>query len=227
MKPASLFAIGRAGLCLTLIARPAAAQQTQQAPPTAPPLQIERIESGFVIAPDARFTEVNDRFATLAGVYGGWLTDRTLLVGGGAYWLANRDDDFKMQYYGGLVRWIIAGRRALGVSAGGFVGFGDATLGRTYGDLFPSGNGQRIKDPMRFHAIRGHGDGRVPLTPDTRVRVNDDFVLAEPQLNGVWNITSWMRLDAGIGYRFIGAADVLGDELRGPSGSVAIQFGGR
>jgi hypothetical protein len=36
-----------------------------------------------------------------------------------------------------------------------------------------------------------------------------------------------MRLDAGIGYRFIGAADVLGDELRGPSGSVAIQFGGR
>jgi hypothetical protein len=35
-----------------------------------------------------------------------------------------------------------------------------------------------------------------------------------------------MRLDAGVGYRFIGAADVLGDELRGPSGSVAIQFGG-
>ena len=208
----------------TLISPPAGAQQ---APPAASPLQIERIESGFVVAPDARFTEVNDRFATLAGVYGGWLTDRTLLVGGGAYWLANRDDDFKMQDYGGLVRWTIGGRRRLGMSAGGFVGFGDATLARTYGDLFPVADGHGMKDPTRFHALRGHGDLRRPLPIDTRVRVNDDFVLAEPQLNGVWNITSWMRLDAGIGYRFIGAAEVLGDELRGPSGSVAIQFGGR
>jgi hypothetical protein len=223
MKTVSLLAVGTAALCTTLIARPASAQQ---ASPSAPPLQIDRIESGWVVAPDARFTEVNDRFATLAGVYGGWLTDRTLLVGGGAYWLANRDDDFKMQYYGGLARWVVAGRRALGFSAGGFVGFGDATLGRSYGDLFRPGDGHRINEPIRFHAMRGHGDGHTPLTPDTRVRVSDDFFLAEPQLNGVWNITSWMRLDAGVGYRFIGAADVLGDELRGPSGSVAIQFGG-
>ena len=193
MKTVSLLAVGTAALCTTLIARPASAQQTS---PSGPPLQIDRIESGWVVAPDARFTEVNDRFATLAGVYGGWLTDRTLLVGGGAYWLANRDDDFKMQYYGGLAR------------------------------LFRPGDGHSITEPIRFHAMRGHGDGHTPLTPDTRVRVSDDFFLAEPQLNGVWSITSWMRLDAGVGYRFIGAADVLGDELRGPSGSVAIQFGG-
>jgi hypothetical protein len=222
MKITSLFASATTVLCMTTLgAGPANAQQS---PPPPGSLQIERIESGFVIAPDAKFTEVDDRFATLAGVYGGWLTDRTLLVGAGAYWLANRDDAFKMQYYGGLVRWTFAARHTFGVSAGGFVGFGDATLGRTYGELFPSG--QRIKDPMRFRASRGHGDVRTPLTNDTVLRINDGFVLAEPQLNGVWNITSWMRLDAGVGYRFIGAADVLGDELRGPSGSVAIQLGG-
>jgi hypothetical protein len=223
MKITSLFASAVTVLCMTTLGVvPASAQQ---APAPAGSLQIEKIQSGFVIAPDAKFTEVDDRFATLAGVYGGWLTDRTLLVGAGAYWLANRGDDFKMQYYGGLVRWTFAARRALGLSAGGFVGFGDATLGRTYGELFPSG-GAGIKDPGRFHAIRDHEHVRPPLTSDTRLRINDGFVMAEPQVNGVWNITSWMQLNAGVGYRFVAATDLLGDELRGPSGSLSIQFGG-
>jgi hypothetical protein len=224
MKAASLFVVATAVLGTGILAaRPANAQQ--QVPQSAPALQIERIQSGFVVAPDAKFTEVDDRFATLAGVYGGWLTDKTLLVGAGAYWLANRDDDFKMQYYGGLVRWTLTGKRALGISAGGFVGFGDATLGRTYGDLFPSG-APGPKDSMRIHDTRDHRGVRPPLTSDTRVRVNDGFFLAEPQLNGIWSITSWIRLNAGVGYRFVGATDLLGDELRGPSGSLSIQFGG-
>ena len=58
-----------------------------QTTPASNPMRIEPIDNGFVIAPDARLTEVNEKFATLAGVYGGWLTDRTLLVGAGG-WLA-------------------------------------------------------------------------------------------------------------------------------------------
>jgi len=211
------------GLCMTSLGVVPANAQPSPAPVGA--LQIEKIESGFVIAPDAKFTEIDGRFATLAGAYGGWLTDRTLLVGAGAYWLANRDDDFKMQYYGGLVRWTFASRRTLGLSTGGFVGFGNATLGRTYGELFPSGINGR-KDAIGFHGGRDHGPGRPPLASDTLLRIDDGFMMAEPQLNGVWNITSWIQLDAGIGYRFVGATDLLGDELRGPSGSISIQLGG-
>jgi hypothetical protein len=40
-------------------------------------------------------------------------------------------------------------------------------------------------------------------------------------------LTKWMRLDAGVGYRLIGGADLLGDDLRGISGSIAVQIGGR
>ena len=39
-------------------------------------------------------------------------------------------------------------------------------------------------------------------------------------------LTPWMRLDVGAAYRFIGASDLLGDELHGRSGSIAVQFGG-
>jgi hypothetical protein len=46
-------------------------------------------------------------------------------------------------------------------------------------------------------------------------------------VNALWAITPWLRINAGAGYRFIGATDLLGDELRGPSGSIGIQFGGK
>ena len=63
-------------------------------------LTIERVEHGFVFAPDARVTEVNGETAALVGGYAGWMTDRTWMVGAGGYWLANQDDDLKMAYGG-------------------------------------------------------------------------------------------------------------------------------
>lgn len=201
----------------------AAAAQT---PSPASPLKIEPIDSGFVVAPDARFTEVNDKFATLAGVYGGWLTDRTLLVGAGGYWLANRDDNFKMQYFGGVGSWTIGARRKVGLRAGALVGGGSATLAKTYGDLFgeiPAGAPGLSRD----HGLSSRGRGGSPITSTTLVRVNEDFFIAEPQVNAVMSLTKWLHLDAGIGYRLIGGADLLNEDLRGISGSVALQLGGR
>ena len=107
----------------------------QEAPPQSV-LQIQELPSGFVIAPDVRFTKLNDRSATLVGAYGGWLTERTLLLGAGAYWLTNRSSDFKMQYAGGLIRWTVGGDRRVALSTGALIGGGDATLSRTYGDVF-------------------------------------------------------------------------------------------
>lgn len=211
-------------------ATPARAQTTSPAPaPQAQGLQVQRLQSGFVIAPDAKFTEVNDRQATLVGGYLGWLTDRTFFLGAGGYVLANRDDDFRMQYGGGLARWTFFGDRALAVSTGLFAGFGSATLARPYGDVF--GTPRTLATTASFQAGRGRTTGPrigMPLiTADTPVRINENFLMAEPQLNAVWTITPWLSLDAGVGYRLIGATDLLGDQLRGPSGSVAIRFGGR
>jgi hypothetical protein len=55
----------------------------------------------------------------------------------------------------------------------------------------------------------------------------DAQTIAEPQVNALLSLTKWMRLDAGVGYRLIGGADLLGDDLRGISGSIAVQIGGR
>ena len=192
-----------------------------QSPTSTGPMKVEALDSGFVIAPEARFGEINGELATFAGGYGAWVTDHKLLIGGAGYWLANRDDDFKMQYFGGLARWTLGGDRRLGVSFGGLAGFGEATLGRPYGELF----GDRA--PLRRSAhfpVRGR-DGS-PITGATPVLVNEQFFIAEPQADALWRITGWLRLDAGVGYRAIGGADLLHEQLRGVSGSIALRFGG-
>jgi hypothetical protein len=205
-------------IVLFTLGRAAYAQQSSPASG----LEIEQIQNGWVIAPDVRFTQVNDRTATLAGAYGGWLTDRTLLIGAAAYWLANRDDDFKMQYFGGLVRWTIGGDKRFAVSPGGLVGLGDATLSETYGALVAH------SDHVNADFSRMDGPhGFRPVPTDARFRLHDDFFVAEPQVNALWTITPWLRLNAGAGYRLIGWADVPNEHLRGASGSIGIQFGGK
>ena len=200
-----------------------AAARAQQAPATGG-LQISPMQSGPVVAPDVRLGQINDRDATLVGGYAGWLTDHRLFIGGAGYWLANRDDDFKVQYGGALVRWTFRGDRAVGLSTGVLLGLGNATLTRPYGDLFD--------DPPNPAATTLRGETRVRFggtrpTDATPVRVRDDFVVAEPQLTAIVRLTPWLSLDAGAGYRFVGASDLLDEQLRGPSGSIALRFGGR
>lgn len=197
-------------------------------------LQISQVRSGLVAAPDLRVTEVNGKQATLAGGYLGWLTDKRLLVGGAGYVLANRTDDFQMQYGGGLVRWTFFADRPVAISTGILAGFGTATLSRPYGDIFgaprtvatPTTNtaGRQTGMPSPSNRIRF---GASAITASTPVRIHDDYTLAEPQLNLVWSITPWLRLDAGAGYRFVGNAELLNRQLRGASGSIALQFGAK
>lgn len=197
----------------------------QPAPAATSSLDIRQMSSGVVVTPEVAFTEVNDRQATLVGGSIGWLTDRRLLVAGAGYWLANRDRDFEMQYGGALVRWTFFADRPVALSTGVFAGFGTATLARPYGDLFGD-------PPVRPEATRPGRDGRVRFggttpTAETPVRIHDDYAIAEPQVRVVWSMLRWLRLDAGAGYRVIGASDLLGRQLRGPSASIALQFGAK
>lgn len=215
---------------------PALAQaQSAAAPAASSGLQITPMQSGLVVAPDVRFTEVNGKQATLAGGYLGWLTDKRLLIGGAGYVLANRNDDFQMQYGGGVVRWTFFADRPVAISTGVFAGFGTATLSRPYGDIFGAPRtvatttttttaGRQTGMPTSNNRIRF---GASSITASTPVRIHDDYTLAEPQLNIVWSITPWLRLDAGAGYRFVGNAELLNRQLRGASGSVALQFGAK
>ena len=42
----------------------------------------------------------------------------------------------------------------------------------------------------------------------------------------MWNVSSNVRLTFGAGYRIIAGADPVNDRLRGPIGSVSVEFGG-
>jgi hypothetical protein len=203
---------------------PAAAQQTP-APPPAQPMKIETLHSGPVIAPDARFTQVNDRTATLVGVYGGYLTEQTFLVGAGGYWLANGSHDFEMAYGGAVVGWTFHGDRALAFGTRVLVGGGNATLSTTYGELLdlPPGTVLATRDIARFGSRRGNSS--FPgITSSTRVVVNEDFFITEPQANVLWRLTDWMRVDLGVSYRLTAGSE-FDKQLRGLGGSVAIRFG--
>jgi hypothetical protein len=169
----------------------------------------------------------------MAGGYLGWLTDKRLLVGAAGYVLANRDDDFQVQYGGGLARWTFFADKPVALSTGVFAGFGTATLSRPYGDIFGTPR-PTAATPATAAMLAGRTNTRIrfggapgvsTITTSTPVRVHDDFTVAEPQANLVWTITPWLTLDAGAGYRFVGGSDLLGRQLGGASGSIALRFG--
>jgi hypothetical protein len=201
---------------------PASAQSTT-APPSSGPLVIERVKSGWLIAPDVKVTEVDDETSTLAGAYGGWITDNTFLVGGGGYWLVNRSDDREMAYGGLVLEWLARTDRLLGFGVRGLIGGGVATLGTTVSGFprTPDGRGERGGRDARDVSSRS-GDR---LTT-TRVAFEEGFVIAEPQVNLLVNFTDRLRLSVGIGYRLIGADDFADDRLSGTTGTIAVQWGG-
>src|SRR5256885_16468755 len=79
-------------LALVVFAARTASAQTPQTPqtPSQGPMIVERIQSGFLFAPDVKVTEVDRKTSELAGGYAGWVADEALFVGGGGYWLPDR-----------------------------------------------------------------------------------------------------------------------------------------
>ena len=201
---------------MTALAQDPSSQNTQG------PMIVERVKSGFVVAPDFKVTEVDRRVSALAGAYAGWLNDKTLLIGGGGYWLANRSRDREMAYGGIVVGWLARTDRRFGFGTKALIGGGEATLSSTISNIFevPGSRGEPFGRSQP-------SPGRVvpqPLT--TRVRFRDSFFIAEPEANLLVGLTRRLRLTGGIGYRLIGGARSTDDRLRGVTGSIALQIGG-
>jgi hypothetical protein len=217
---------------------PAAFAQNAPAPSSGP-LVVERIHNGFVVAPDYKVTALDDRTAQLAGAYGGRTIDDRLLVGGAAYWLVDGPDRSKLTYGGLLVGWSIRNTGRIRFGARGLVGVGTATLVTEIRTRIPDGaqslRFQPAPAPIRFgqpSPVPGRASSPIPvpvpttLLPSTfRVRISDDFFVAEPQANVSCGITKHIDVTAAAGYRAVAMTDGLRDRLDGPTGSLAIQFG--
>ena len=110
---------------------------------------VERIRSGFVIAPDLKITGVDGGSGALAGLYGGFVTDRRLLLGAGAYWLTGGPGSVDLAYGGGLVEWFANPRGRLDVSVRSLFGAGRATLTSDF-ETFLAGAGIPLFGPGLF-----------------------------------------------------------------------------
>ena len=212
-------------LAVLLLPIGAAAQSSDVDQPTSQgPMTLERIHSGLVVAPDFKITEVDHTTSGLAGAYAGWLTDETILIGGGGYWLANQASDRKMAYGGLVLQWLAIKDRRIGFSAKGLVGGGRATLGDTITQL------ARVPEitnaPLRgFDPRTADRLTRGTLT-NTRVRFRRDFFLVEPEADIVVRLARNVRLTGGVGYRLTSSEGRDDDRLRGTTGTLAIQIGG-
>jgi len=201
------------------------AQASSPAPATAPVsegLSLEKMQSGFVLAPEVRFTEVDGHVGTLVGGSAGWLTDDTFFIGAGWYWLADGARDREMNYGGLVLDWSPLRSGRLSLSVRGLVGLGTSTLGVERQGYYPGYPGRP-----------GAGDGHRRFSPPTTGQtlqavtflVGEDFFVAEPQASASFRLTPWLRLGAGVGYRFVGGADSFDSRLRGVTGTVALRAG--
>jgi hypothetical protein len=181
------------------------------APPS--PMQVTQLKSGWLVAPDVRITSVDDQAATFAGGYGGWVTEGAFLVGAGGYWLADGSDDLKMAYGGLVLEWLARTDRRIGFGIRTLVGGGTATLGLSSTDLYgPFAPVVLAGAPVRFgHGGRRHRAFDPEDFTNRNRRVSENFFVAEPQANLLLTLTTWMRINAGVGYRLIGGTSLLED----------------
>jgi hypothetical protein len=217
---AKMLAFGAASALL--VAMPAAAQPAPPPASSQGPMIVERVHGGWLAAPDVKVTEVDRTTSALAGGYAGWLTDSQLFIGGGGYWLANQDSDRKMAYGGLVLGWQDAGDRRLGFGVRALIGGGRATLGTSVSELvrFPD-----IAD-VASRLLPRDLDRLVRTVVTRRVRFDENFFVADPQIDVILKLTGRLRLTGGVGYRLIDAEGRDDSRLRGATGSVALQIGG-
>jgi hypothetical protein len=207
-----------AALMLSLFPLAASAQSAPaQTPRSQGPMTVERVESGFLVAPEVKVTRFDRRTSELVGGYGGWLSDQTLFIGGGGYWMANRSRDRGLAYGGLVVGVMPRSDRTVSFGVKGLLGGGRATRLETVTLLDTRDvrfDGRVIPQPVPFPPIV------------TNIRVREEFWVAEPEANVIVRFSRHVHLAAGASYRFTGRERGTRDGLDGPSGSIAVQFGG-
>lgn len=168
-----------------------------------------RIEHGGFGGPVVKFTQVNDQFGVLVGGRGGWIINHGLVLGLGGYGLANEVKG---------VETFLGYEQNLNFGYGGFemeyIINSDDLMHMTIYTLIGAGG-------VNYRLDNDFADVNWDATADA-------FFVFEPAVNLELNLTTFFRLDLGVGYRFIsGVEDYnLNEEaLSGVSGILTLKFG--
>ncbi len=183
-----------------------------------------KIESGGYGAVSVKFSNVNNKFATFIGGYGGWLINHTFLVGAGGYGLVNTIRPPSGSLAVPLVNIAIPVYYPLEKSR---IQFGYGGLYLEYID-----NPQSLVH-FTFSTLIGAGAVTYTNYNSGLIYYSDNgvssvvFVL-EPSLNAELNVASFFRINAGIGYRFISGVDIAGltnSDLSSIEATLSFKFG--
>ena len=167
--------------------------------------------------PVIKYTQVKGEPSVLVGGRGGWIINHTFIIGGGGYGLAN---DIKANNpliiapgitkpylnfgYGGLeLEYIIESDKLLHFSVYSLIGAGSVSY---RAELFD-------------HNGSDCDSGGSP---------NDAFFVFEPAANVELNIVSFLRINAGVSYRFVSGVNfdnLENSDLAGLSANLTLKFG--
>jgi hypothetical protein len=199
-----------AAACAMLLAWSSVA--SAQTPASPGPLVLEPLGSGFVVAPDVKFTKINGTVETLAGGYAAHVSDKHLLAGGAGYWLANGRQGRGLAYGGGMAGWIFRPDSAVSFTAKGLAGLGWLSDN----PVLP------VSDLRSDDGRRGRFTNTTPVS--LRYRVDRQFFIAEPEVDVQLMVTQRLRVTAGASYRLVDLPRGLDELAQGPSGSISAQF---
>jgi hypothetical protein len=160
--------------------------------------QQQTLVSGGFGAPVVRFSQINGQFAVLVGGRGGWIINSTFVLGAAGYGVAT-----DVQVAGN------PNRRGLEFGYGGadleVILGSDALIHATFNTLIGGGS-YRLNYGGPYDGV---------------------FVL-EPALNIDLNVTTYMRLGLGGGYRWVTDVDMVGfsdSDFSAFFGSLVLKFG--
>lgn len=172
--------------------------------------------SGYGVV-STQFSKFNGDNAVFTGAYGGWMLRHKLMLGAGGYWLAtnhkgygtnaetHEQNKYKVGYGGLVVEYAVLDNNRLQVTANALVGGGFLKNGKGHGSI-PDHGSDELKD------IDATG-----------------FYVVQPTVNVEYTVTSWFRVGAGGGYRYITGSEQAGitdRKMSAPTASLSFKFGG-
>jgi len=169
------------------------------------------VSSGGYGGPVLMYSRIQDRDALFFGGRGGWIANHSFVFGAGGFALVTRiappegapdvGEELRTEFgYGGLwLEYILLPDKLLHASIGTLLGGGAVSY------------------------------SRIRRTERQDREVESDVVFTvEPVLSAELNLTRFLRMSVGVGYRHVGSVDLTGlrqEDLSGFSGSVMLKFG--
>ncbi len=191
------------------------------------------ISHGFFGAVESKLTTVDGHNRAMLGAKGAWIINHGLYVGVGGYHMshgfeAGLDENDEKQYlqmgYGGLLLgYTFFSDRLFHLGVEGLLGGGYYAL---IEDKYPWLADDNYHDDYYDEHHHHHEDCDCSGYEDIK---GNGFILLEPQLVGEVNVSRFMRVAIGVGYRVVVMPEekdgFTNENLSGPSASLTLKFG--